>query len=135
MSYAVLVVEDDIAAVAVAGVLRDDDLAVIRGIDRRAFVHGEVHAAVQASPAVLECRGERVAVQRRGKFSGADADIARADYILRSMYVPAGKHTIEMRFDPKSLHVTEGIAYAALALMVIGIMILVIVYRKKLRSR
>ena len=35
---AVLVVEDDIAAVAVAGVLRDDDLAVIRGIDRRAFV-------------------------------------------------------------------------------------------------
>ena len=44
------------------------------------------------------------------------------------MYVPAGKHTIEMRFDPKSLHVTEGIAYAALALMVIGIMIMVIVY-------
>ena len=32
---AILVVEDDIAAVAVAGVLRDDDLAVIRGIDRR----------------------------------------------------------------------------------------------------
>ena len=76
---AVLVVEDDIAAVAVAGVLRDDDLAVIRGIDRRAFVHGEVHAAVQAAPAVLERRGERVAVQRHGEFSGADADIARAD--------------------------------------------------------
>ena len=70
-----------------------------------------------------------------GTIDGEPADIARADYILRSMYVPAGKHTIEMRFDPKSLHVTEGIAYAALALMVIGIMILVIVYRKKLRSR
>ena len=68
-------------------------------------------------------------------IDGEPADIARADYILRSMYVPAGKHTIEMRFDPKSLHVTEGIAYAALALMVIGIMIMVIVYRKKLSSR
>ena len=67
-------------------------------------------------------------------IDGEPADIARADYILRSMYVPAGKHTIEMRFDPKSLHVTEGIAYAALALMVIGIMIMVIVYRKKLSS-
>lgn len=68
-------------------------------------------------------------------IDGEPADIARADYILRSMYVPAGKHTIEMRFDPKSLHVTEGIAYAALALMVIGIMILVIIYRRKLSSR
>lgn len=65
-------------------------------------------------------------------IDGAPADIARADYILRTMYVPAGKHTIEMRFDPKSLHVTEGIAYAALALMVIGVMILIVVYRKRL---
>lgn len=68
-------------------------------------------------------------------IDGEPADIARADYILRSMYVPAGKHTIEMRFDPKSLHVTEGIAYAALALMVIGIMGLIIVYRKKLGKK
>ena len=36
------------------------------------------------------------------------------------MYVPAGQHTIEMRFDPTSLHVTEGIAYGALALLVIA---------------
>jgi len=62
------------------------------------------------------------------------ADIARADYILRSMYIPAGRHIVEMRFDPKSLHVTEGIAYAALGLIVIGIMVLVIIYRKKNRQ-
>lgn len=64
-------------------------------------------------------------------IDGQPAELARADYILRSMYVPAGKHTIEMRFDPKSLHVTEGIAYGALALLVIGIMIVVLVARKK----
>lgn len=68
-------------------------------------------------------------------IDGKPADIARADYILRAMNVPAGKHTIEMRFDPKSLHVTEGIAYGALALMIIGIMVLVFIYRKRLANK
>ena len=47
------------------------------------------------------------------------------------MNVPAGKHTIEMRFDPQSLHVTEGIAYGAMALLLIGVIILVWINRKK----
>ena len=62
---------------------------------------------------------------------GQPAELARADYILRTMYVPAGQHTIEMRFDPTSLHVTEGIAYGALALLVIGIIAAVLVVKKK----
>ena len=45
--------------------------------------------------------------------------------------MPAGKHTIEMRFDPKSLHVTENIAYGALALLVIGVAAVVLIARKK----
>ena len=53
------------------------------------------------------------------------------DYILRTMYVPAGQHTIEMRFDPTSLHVTEGIAYGALALLVIGIIVAVLIAKRK----
>lgn len=53
-------------------------------------------------------------------IDGQPVDIARANYILRAINVPAGKHTIEMRFDPKSLHVTEGIAYSGLALLIIG---------------
>lgn len=64
-------------------------------------------------------------------IDGKPADIARADYILRAMNVPAGKHTIEMRFDPQSLHVTEGIAYGAMALLLIGVIILVWINRKK----
>ena len=64
-------------------------------------------------------------------IDGKPADIARADYILRAMNVPAGKHTIEMRFDPQSLHITEGIAFGAMALLLVGVIILIWIYRKK----
>ena len=50
---------------------------------------------------------------------------------IRDRYVPAGQHTIEMRFDPTSLHVTEGIAYGALALLVIGIIVAVLIAKRK----
>ncbi|MFK2291646.1 YfhO family protein [Bacteroides fragilis] len=65
-------------------------------------------------------------------IDGKPADIARADYILRAMNVPAGKHTIEMRFDPQSLHITEGIAYGAMALLLVGVIILIWIYRKNI---
>ena len=64
-------------------------------------------------------------------IDGQAAKLARADYILRVLYVPAGKHTIEMRFDPKSLHVTEGIAYGAFALLIMGVIVLVVMTRKR----
>ena len=68
----------------------------------------------------------------QAKIDGQPVDIARADYILRVMNVPAGKHTIEMWFDPQSLHITESIAYASLALLLIGVMILIWFSKKKL---
>lgn len=48
---------------------------------------------------------------------GNPADIARADYVLRAMHLPAGEHRVEMWFDPQSLHVTETIAYLSLLLL------------------
>ena len=68
-------------------------------------------------------------------IDGEPIELARADYILRAMNVPAGKHIIEMRFDPKSLHVTESIAYGALALILIAIMALLLIYRKRLTTK
>lgn len=63
-------------------------------------------------------------------IDGQPANIARADYILRAMDVSGGEHTIEMWFDPQSIHVTESIAHAALALLLIGIFALVRRQRK-----
>ena len=64
-------------------------------------------------------------------IDGKPAGLGRADYVLRALYIPAGKHTVEMRFDPQSLHVTEGIAYGALALLVIGVAAVALIARKK----
>ena len=74
----------------------------------------------------------------RKNTSGADGqlvDIARADYILRAINVPAGEHTIEMWFDPQSIQVTESIAYAALTLLLIGVMVLAWTQRNKIAKK
>lgn len=65
-------------------------------------------------------------------IDGQPVDIARADYILRAINVPAGEHTIEMWFDPQSIQVTESIAYAALALLLIGVMVLAWMQRNRI---
>ncbi len=57
-------------------------------------------------------------------IDGQPAELARADYILRTLHIPAGKHVLEMTFDPRSLHVTEAVAYAAIILILAGLVVL-----------
>jgi len=52
-------------------------------------------------------------------IDGEEVAHGRANYILRAMNVPAGKHVVEFRFDPKSLHTTETVAFIALGLLVL----------------
>jgi hypothetical protein len=68
-------------------------------------------------------------------IDGQPAAIGRADYILRAMYIPAGRHVIEMRFDPATLNVTERIANGALIVLVLGVLALFIPKSRKLIDR
>ncbi|MBO4801877.1 MAG: hypothetical protein J5545_08445 [Bacteroidaceae bacterium] len=62
----------------------------------------------------------------RCTIDGQPADILRADYVLRAVFIPAGKHQIDFVFDPQSLHTTEAIANTALVALVLLLVGLII---------
>lgn len=65
-------------------------------------------------------------------IDGQPAGIGRVNYVLRALRVGPGKHTVELRFDPQSLHTTETIAYSALVVMaLLFVFLLVVQWRKK----
>jgi len=50
---------------------------------------------------------------------GKEVEIGRVNYILRAVNLPAGDHTVEMVFDPKSLRTTDTVATVAIILIYI----------------
>lgn len=53
----------------------------------------------------------------KADIDGAPAEIARVNYVLRAMRLPAGAHTVTMTFDPESIHTTSAVAYACVSLI------------------
>ena len=52
-------------------------------------------------------------------IDGKPADQFRANYVLRAMRIPAGKHEIEFRFEPKVYFIGEKISFASSLLLIL----------------
>jgi uncharacterized membrane protein YfhO len=46
----------------------------------------------------------------------------RANYVLRSMIIPAGEHTVEFKFEPKVYETSESISLAGSILLVLFVL-------------
>ncbi len=65
-------------------------------------------------------------------LDGNKTDYFRVDYVLRGMAVPAGKHTIEFRFEPRSYAAGNTIStWSALILYLLLIGAIILEFRKK----
>ena len=53
------------------------------------------------------------------KVDGQPVELGRVDYILRALNVQPGKHQVELSFFPKSVNLTETIAYIVYVLLIL----------------
>ena len=53
----------------------------------------------------------------KAEANGEPLDIARVDYLLRAVRLPAGKGRLVMSFRPASVKTTDSVAYASVALI------------------
>ena len=65
-------------------------------------------------------------------IDGEPAQMARVNYVLRGMSIPAGEHEIEFKFEPTSLKVNTAIAFASIAIIVlVGAYLIITSIRKR----
>ena len=65
-----------------------------------------------------------------------EVEIGRVNYVLRALKIPAGTHEVRLAYRPASLRLTERIAFVALGLMVLAVIVAFSLasFRKKLVS-
>ena len=67
-------------------------------------------------------------------IDGQPAEVGRANYVLRALNVPAGKHEVVFSFKPQSIQTTETIAYVALGVLILLIVAAIILNMKKKKA-
>jgi len=68
-------------------------------------------------------------------IDGKKADYVKTDYVLRGMYVPAGDHEIEFRFEPQSYYTGRIITIIANILVFLSLIAAIVYYAIRKRKR
>ena len=69
------------------------------------------------------------------KVDGVPVEIGRVNYLLRAVKLPAGEHTVEMYFNPESLHITVVIAYISIITIFVLLLIAGVTTAKQYRLK
>lgn len=67
-------------------------------------------------------------------IDGQKSDYVKTNYVLRGMYLPAGDHEVEFRFEPKSYTTGRTITIIANSIVFLSIIIAIIMYARKRRK-
>ena len=67
-------------------------------------------------------------------LDGRPAEVLRADYLLRAVRVPPGKHELKMRFDPPAFRAGVTLSLVAYGLILLGLAGALLVGRRKKRT-
>jgi hypothetical protein len=64
-------------------------------------------------------------------IDGQKTDYAKVNYVLRGLYIPAGKHTIEFKFEPRSFILGRMITIWSTAVIYLSLILVLIYFIKK----
>ncbi|HEY5405623.1 MAG TPA: hypothetical protein VIJ92_00985 [Ginsengibacter sp.] len=64
-------------------------------------------------------------------IDGKKADYVKTDYVLRGMYVPAGDHEIEFRFEPKSVSTGRSITIISNIIVFLSMIVALVFYIRR----
>jgi hypothetical protein len=64
-------------------------------------------------------------------LDGKKTDYVKANYALRGMYVPAGSHTIEFKFEPASYYTGRTLTIWSIAIIYLTILLSIVLYIRK----
>lgn len=135
------------------GALKDVDLRRTAVVDRRfehlvdseqkvdsaATVHLSSYSPDHLSYYINSSQGGNVVLSEiyypgwTATLDGHPLEIGRADYVLRFVKVPAGAHKLIFEFKPRSIRVTESVAFICLALLGGGVVLVALKRRRWLK--